>query len=296
MSPENQATESAGSPFKGLLHRVMAFLAVLVVARFTLEVAGAPEAVTRYVSSTAGVFFAAIYLAALAPLRGGMRKFRQLLLPSLLISAWSVGWVILATIVAAVFRLERSHFAEKSDYGNWGNLGHHVLDHVVEIGVFFVLVLVMMTIVHVAWRWPLTVAPVAVLGGLVIMRYWVEAMGAPPPAAAAWSSTIGVLLSAIYIGGFGPRLGFVTAPRLLVPSLVVAFAWRAWIFLAVLLSALIPFYKTHFFDPAGGRVVARLAGFLAGGVIVEGLIVSLIVWGIAVWIARATRPVEKAAT
>ena len=296
MSPENQATESAGSPFKGLLHRVMAFLAVLVVARFTLEVAGAPEAVTRYVSSTAGVFFAAIYLAALAPLRGGMRKFRQLLLPSLLISAWSVGWVILATIVAAVFRLERSHFAEKSDYGNWGNLGHHVLDHVVEIGVFFVLVLVMMTIVHVAWRWPLTVAPVAVLGGLVIMRYWVEAMGAPPPAAAAWSSTIGVLLSAIYIGGFGPRLGFVTAPRLLVPSLVVAFAWRAWIFLAVLLSALIPFYKTHFFDPAGGRVVARLAGFLAGGVIVEGLIVSLIVWGIAVWIARATRPVAKAAT
>jgi hypothetical protein len=296
MSPETQAAQSAGTPFKGLLHRVLAFLAVLVVARFTLELAGVPESVTRYVSSAAGVFFAAIYLAAVAPLRGGMSKFRQLLLPSLLISAWTVGWVILATIIAAVFRLERSHFAEKSDYGDWGHLGHHLLDHVLEIGVFFVLVLIMMTIVHVAWRWPVTVAPVAILGGLVIMRYWVEAIGAPPTAATAWSSTIGVLLSAVYIGGFGPRQGFATAPRLLVPSLVVAFAWRAWIFLAVLLSALIPFYKTHFFDPTGGRVVARLARYLAGGVIVEGLIVSLIVWGIAVWIARATRPTANAAT
>lgn len=296
MSPETQATQSAGSPFKGLLHRVMAFLAVLVVARFILEVAGVPEAVTRYVSSTAGVFFAAIYLAAMAPLRGGMRKFGQLLLPSLLIAAWSVGWVILATIVAAVFRLERSHFAEKSDYGNWGNLARHLLGHVIEIGVFFVLVLVIMTIVHVAWRWPVTVAPVAVLGALVIMRYWVEAMGAPPTAAAAWSSTIGVLLSAVYLGGLGPRQGFATAPQLLLPSCVVVLAWRAWILLAVLLSALVPSYKTHFFDPTGGRVVARLAQFVVAGVIVEGLIVSLIVWGIAVWIARATRPTENAAT
>jgi hypothetical protein len=293
MSPETQVAQSAGSRYKGLLHRVMAFLAVLVVARFVLEIAGVPEAATRYVSSTAGLFLAAIYLAAMAPMRGGMRKFRQLLLPSLLISAWTAGWVILATIVTAVFRIERSHFAEKSDYGNWGHLGHHLLGHVLEIGVFFVLVLIMMTIVHVAWRWPVTVAPVAVLGVLVIMRYWVEAMGGAPTAAAAWSSTIGVLLSAVYIGGFGPRQGFATAPRLLVPSLVVAFAWRAWIFLAVLLSALIPFYKTHFFDPTGGRVVARLARFLAGGVIVEGLIVGLIVWGIAVWIARATRPAEN---
>lgn len=296
MSPETAATQSAGSAFKGLLRRVLAFLAVLVVARFALEVAGVPEAVARYVSSTAGVFFVAIYLAAMAPLRGGMRKFRQLLLPSLLISAWSAGWVILATIVAAVFRIERSHFAEKSDYGDWGHLGHHLLGHVMEIGVFFVIVLVIMTIVHVAWRWPVTVAPVAVLGGLVIMRYWVEAMGAPPTTAAAWSSTIGALLAGFYIGGMGPRQGFATAPQLLVPSFVVAFAWRAWIFLAVLLSALIPFYKTHFFDPTGGRVVARLARFLVGNVIVEGLVVSLIVWGIAVWIARATRPVENPAT
>jgi hypothetical protein len=153
-----------------------------------------------------------------------------------------------------------------------------------------------MTIVHVAWRWPVAVAPVAVLGGLVIMRYWVEAMGAAPTFAAAWSSTIGALLAAIYIGGYGPRQGFATAPRLLVPSLVVGFAWRGWIFLAVLLSALIPFYKTHFFNPAGGRVAARLARFVVGGVIIEGLIASLIIWGVAVWISRATRRTENVGT
>lgn len=296
MSPENPTAPSTSKAFKSLLRRVMAFLAVLVVARFVLEVAGMPESAAQYFSSTAGLFLAAIYLAAIGPMRGGMRKFRQLLLPSLLISAWTAGWVILATIVSAVFRIERSHFAGKSDYGNWGHLGHHVLDHVMEIGVFFVLVLIMMAIIHVAWRWPVAVAPVAVLGALVIMRYWVEAMGAAPTAAAAWSSTVGALLGAFYIGGFGPRQGFGTPARLLVPSLVMAYAWRAWIFLAVLLSALIPFYKTHFFDPTGGRVVARLARFLVGGVIVEGLVVSLIVWGIAVWIARATRRTPDAAT
>lgn len=287
MSPDAALTTHLS--YRSLLYRVMFFLAALVVARFVLEIAGVPEAIARYVSSTAGVFLAAIYLVAVAPLRGGMQRFRQLLLPALLISAWSVGWVIVATIVAGVFRLERSHFADKADYGNWGNLGRHLLDHVIEIGVFFVLVLFIMAIVHVAWRWPVTVAPVAVLGGLVIMRYWVEAMGAPPPAAAAWSSTIGVLLSAVYLGGLGPRLGLTTGRQLLVPSLVVAYAWRVWVFLATLLSALVPFYKTHFFDPTGGRVAVRLAQFVAGGVVVEGLIAGLIVWGIAVWISRATR-------
>jgi len=52
---------------------------------------------------------------------------------------------------------------------------------------------------------------------------------------------------------------------------------------------LIPFYKTHFFNPEEGSVAARLARFVAGGVIVEGLIAGLMVWGIAVWISRATR-------
>jgi hypothetical protein len=268
----------------------MFFLAALVVVRFVLEITGTPEAVTRYVSSTAGVFLAAIYVAAVAPLRGGMQKFRQLFLPALLLSAWSVGWVIVATIVAAVFRMERSHFAVKEDYGNWAQLGRHLADHVIEIGVFFVLLLVIMAIVHALWRWPVTVGPGAIIGALVILRYWVEAMGAPAANAAAWSSTVAVMLSAIFLGVEGQRRGLTTSRQLLVPSFALAFAWRLWIFLATLLSALVPFYKTHFFDPSGGGVAARLARFVAGGVVVEGLIVGLVVWGIAVWFARATRP------
>lgn len=289
MSPESQSGIFAMTPFTKLLQRVLAFLAALVVVRFVLEVTGTPESVTRLLSSTAGVFLAAIYVAAIAPLRGGMQKFRQLLLPALLLSVWTVGWVIVATIVAAVFRLERSHFAAKEDYGNWGQLGRHLLDHVAEIGVFFLVVLVIMAIVHTLWRWPVTVGPGALLGVVVIMRYWVEAMGAPPTNAAAWSSTIGVFVSAIYLGAQGASLGLRTARQLLAPSFAIAFAWRLWILLATLLSALVPFYKTHFFKPEDGEIAAHLARFIAGGVIVEGLIVSLIVWGIAVWISRATR-------
>jgi len=269
----------------------MFFLAALVVVRFVLEVTGTPETVTRYVSSTAGVFLAAIYVAAVAPLRGGMQKFRQLLLPALLLSAWTVGWVIVATIVSAVFRLERSHFAAKEDFGNWGSLGRHLVGHVVEIGLFFVVVLVIMAIIHALWRWPATVGPGAVIGALVIMRYWVEAMGAPAANAAAWSSTVAVMLSGIFLGVQGQRLGLATSRQLLVPAFAIAFAWRLWILLATLLSALVPFYTTHFFDPTAGHVAARLARFVVGGVVIEGLIVGLIVWGIAVWFARATRPV-----
>ncbi len=278
------------SPYTSLLYRVLAFLAVLVVARFVLEVAGAPESATRVISSTAGVFFAAIYLAAVAPLRGGMRKLKQLPLPALLLSAWTVGWIILATLVAGVFRLERSHFATEEDRGNWGQLGGHVLSHVVAIGVLFVLVLIIMAAIHVLWRWPVTVGPGAVLGALVIIRFWVEAMGVSDAAAAAWSSTVAVILSAFFLGAMAPRLGMTTARQLLAPSLAIAYIWRFFIFLAVLLSAMVPFYKTHFFDPSQGNVAFRLLRFLAGGVLVEGLIAALIVWGIAIWISRAAQP------
>jgi len=97
---------SKGNAYKALLQRIMLFLAVLVIARFVLEVTGAPAAVTRYLSSTAGLVLAAIYLAAIAPLKRGMLKFSQLFLPALVLSAWTVGWVILATLVSGVFRLE----------------------------------------------------------------------------------------------------------------------------------------------------------------------------------------------
>ena len=78
--------------------------------------------------------------------------------------------------------------------------------------------------------------------------------------------------------------------RLLVHSLVIAYTWRVWVFLATLLSATLPFYKTHFFDPSQGRVALRLLQFLGGGVLIEGLIAGIMVWLVARWIARATQP------
>jgi hypothetical protein len=283
---------STGNAYKKLLRNVMLFLALLVVARFVLEIGGTPATVTRYLSSMAGLFLAAIYLAAVAPLKRGMLKFSRLFLPALLLPAWTVGWVILATLVSGVFRLERSHFAGPADYGNWGHLGHHVFDHVVEIGVLFVVVLVLMALVHLLWRWPVTVGPGVMLGALVIIRYWLEAMKVPTASAAAWSSTVGILLAAFYLGGVGPRLGLARGGQLFVPALVLGWTWRLWVFIATLMSALIPFYKTHFFDPSRGDVPIRLARAMAG-TIVEGFIAGLIVWGIAAWIASATREVTE---
>lgn len=284
------STSNPRSPFANLLYRVMAFLAVIVIARFILEIAGVPHSVSQFFSSTAAVFLAAIYLAAVAPLRGGMRTLKQLPLPALLISAWTVAWVIVATVVSGVFSLESSHFAMEEDRGDWGQLGLHVAGHLVEIVVLFVLALIIMAAIHVLWRWPVTVGPGAVVGALVVIRYWVEAMGVTGAAAAAWSSTVAVILSAFFLGAMGPRLGLTTARQLLMPSFAIAYVWRLFIFLATVLSALPGFYKTHFFDPSQGNVAFRLLRFFVGGVLLEGLVVALIVWGIAIWISRATRP------
>ena len=285
------SSESSGltrESFAHLLRGAMATLAVLVVARFVLELAGVPQDIARYVSSTVGLPLVAIYVAAVGPLGGGLRRFSQLLLPALILAAWTEAWIILATIIAAVLRLSRSHFAEQEDYGNWGHLGRHLLGHTIEIGVLFVIVLLLMTIVHVLWRWPVTVAPGAMLGVFVIMRFWTEAMGLEPLRTAAWSSTILVLLSAFFLGGIGPRVGLAEARQLFVPSLVLGWVWRGWVFLATLFAAAVPFFKTHFFDPSRGAVLRRLLGSLVGSV-VEGFIAGLLVWGIAVWIACATQ-------
>jgi hypothetical protein len=267
----------------------MATLAVLVVARLVLELAGAPHNFTRYVSSNVGLLLVAIYVAAVGPLRGGLRKFTQLLLPALILAAWTEALIILVTIIAAVLRLSSTHFAEKEDFGNWGHLGKHVLGHAMETGVLFVIVLLLMALVHVLWRWPVTVAPGALLGVFVIMRYWTEAMGLEPLRYAAWSSTLLVFLSAFYLGGVGARMGLTGARQLLVPSLVLGWTWRLWVYLATVFAAVVPFFKTHFFDPSRGNIPQRLAGTLASSV-VEGFIVGLLVWGIAVWIACATKP------
>jgi hypothetical protein len=239
------------------------------------------------------VIFAAIYLAAVAPLRGGLKKWVQLAVPAILLSAWTAAWIIVATLVSAVFRLERSHFAEKADYESWSNLGRHIGAHVIEIAFLFVVVLIAMSLAHVLWRWPITVGPGAMLGLFVIMRYWMEAMGLEQWRAAAWSSTILVLVSGFFLGGLGPRLGLTSARQLLAPALVLGWTWRVWVYIATLMSALVPFYKTHFFNPTGGRIAARLAGFLLRGVVIEGLIAGLVLWGVAAWIAGATRSSDK---
>jgi hypothetical protein len=268
----------------------LATIVVLVVARFALELAGLSHDWARYISSTMGQFFVAIYVAAVGPLRGGLRKSSQLLLPAFLLAVWTQAWVIVATIIAAVFRLQRSHFAEKEDFGNWTHLGRHVLGHTIEAGVFFVVILVLMAIVHLLWRWPVTVAPGATLGVFVLVRYWTEAMKLEPLRTAAWSSTVLILLSAFYLGGVGARMGLTEARKLLIPSLVLGWAWRVWVYLAMVFSALMPHFKTHFFDPSRGDIAGRLLRALATSVVVEGFIVGLLVWGIAVWMACATRP------
>ena len=105
---------------------------------------------------------------------------------------------------------------------------------------------------------------------------------------------MGVIVSAFFLGAMAWRAGYTTSRQLIAPSFAIAFAWRFWILLVTFLSALVPFFKTHFFDPTEGQVALRLLRFFAAGVVIEGLITGLVVWGIAVLISRATRPVAAA--
>lgn len=58
------AESTTGDAYHRLLHRALLFLAVLVVARFVLELAGTPGAVTRYLS-TPLVCFSRLYTSPL---------------------------------------------------------------------------------------------------------------------------------------------------------------------------------------------------------------------------------------
>jgi hypothetical protein len=292
MTDNLSGTEQGRPRYREWLRGALIFLVVVVLVRFGLEAAGVPHSGTRYLSSMAAILLAAIYLGVVAPLRG-VRKFSQLLVPAVAVAGWTQAWVMLVTVITAVFRLERSHFAEPEDLGNWGHLGGHLVGHVVEAAVLSLLVFIIMAVPFVLWRWPVLVGPGAMLGALVVVRFWVEAMDMAT-AGIAFSSTVGILVSAFYLGGMAPRIGLTTRKQILVPALVLGWTWRFWVLLATLLSALVPFYKTHFFDPSGGRVAARLASFFVFGFVVEGLIAGLLVWGIALWIARATRPLAEA--
>ena len=285
------ATEHTQSKlrYRRLLAGPFAFIALLVVARFLLEIFGVSHQLTRYLSSTGAVYLVAIYMGAVAPLRG-VRKSWQIVLPGVLLAAWTQGWVILFTLLSGGLRLERSHFAEPQDWGNWGHLMHHVLEHLAEIVPVAIVVLVLMAAMLVLWHWPVTVGPGALLGALVVIRFWSEAMNMNPLVSSAWSSSVAFLLCGFFLGGVGAMMGLSSPRKLLVPAAVLGWTWRFWIFVAVLMAAAAPHYKTHFYSPPQGHVWIYLLGFLGLEVIVVGLIAGLVEWGIASWIAGALRP------
>ncbi|HET7101635.1 MAG TPA: hypothetical protein VFJ52_10830, partial [Terriglobia bacterium] len=194
-----------------------AFIALLITARFVLELFGVSHQVTLFLSSTGAVYLVAIYLGAVAPLRG-VRRSWQIVLPGVLLAVWTQGWVILFTLISGGLRLQRSHFAVPQDWGNWGHLARHSLEHLVEIAPVAIVVLVLMAATLALWRWPITVGPGAVLGGLVVIRFWSEAMHMAPVVSSAWSSTVAFLLCGLFLGGVGNLAGLSSPRKLLVPA------------------------------------------------------------------------------
>jgi hypothetical protein len=266
-----------------------AFIALLIIVRFVLEMLGLSHQLTGYLSSTGAVYLVALYMGAVAPLRG-VRKSWQIVLPGVLLAAWAQGWVILFTVISGGLKLGRSHFAEQQDWGNWGHLTHHVLDHLAEIVPVAIVALVLMAAMLVFWHWPVTVGPAAVLGGLVVIRFWSEAMNMNPVVSSAWSSSVAFLLCGFFLGGVGPLMGLSSPRRLLVPAMVLGWAWRFWIFVATLMGAASPYYKTHFYTRPQSHPFAHLVVMFGAEVLLVGLIAGLIEWGIASWTAGAMLP------
>jgi hypothetical protein len=265
------------------------FIALLIFARFLLELLGMPHSITRYLSSTGAVYLVAIYMGAVAPLRG-VRKSWQIVLPGVLLAAWAQIWVILFTLVSGAFSLERSHFAEPQDYGDWAHLGHHILEHLAEIVPVAIVALVLMAAMLVLWHWPVTVGPGAILGAMVVIRFWSEAMNLNPTVSSAWSSSVAFLLCGFFLGGVGGLIGLASPRALFVPAMVLGWTWRFWVFIAVLMGAATPYYKTHFYTRPQSHAFLHLASFLGVEVIVVGFVAGLIEWGIACWTACALRP------
>jgi hypothetical protein len=266
-----------------------AFIAALIVARFVLEIFGMSHLLTRYLSSTGAVYLVAIYMGAVGPLRG-VRKSWQIVLPGVLLAAWTQVWVIVFTLISGGLSLQNSHFAEPQDWGNWGHLIRHVLEHLAEIVPVAIVVLVLMAAMLVLWHWPISVGPGAVLGALVVIRFWSEALDMAPVVSSAWSSTVVFLICGVFLGGVGTLLGLSSPRKLLIPAMALGWAWRFWVFVAMLMGAAFPYFKTHFYTRPHGPVWTHLLGAFALDVIVVGFIAGLIEWGIASWVAGALRP------
>ena len=293
MSPIHE-TEQAQPQYRRLLRDPLILLGLVIIVRFVLEAAGAPLDTTRFLSVSVTYALAEIYVGAVAPLCG-VTTLKQLALPAFVLSAWLGGWTALSLVVSGVLQLPGSHFAHTPGPGIllYPNLWFHIVEHIAVIPIGALPTLGVMSIPYFLHRWPVTVAPATVLGGLVTLRFAAEAMNLAPTTAAAWSSSVGLLLSALYLGGIGPRMGVLTPRQLLAPALVLGWVWRLWIFLAALVSAFMG-YETHFFDPSQGRGAFRLVELLGRDVVVVGFAGGLLVWGIALCVSRATRPLAEA--
>lgn len=285
-------SERGRPQYRRLLRGPLILLALVIIVRFVLEAAGVPLDITRFLSASVVSALAIIYLGAVAPLRG-VTRFRQLAFPAFVLSAWLGGWTAVALILSGIFQLPGSHFAHAIPEPLYPNFGFHVFEHIVVIPFASLTTVGVMAIPYFLQRWPVTVAPATVLGGLVTLRFAAEAMNLAPTTGAALSSSVGLLLSGLYLGGMGPRMGVVSRRQLLAPALALGWVWRLWIFLAALFSV-VTRYKTHFFDPSQGRVALRLLEFLGEEVIVVGFAAGLLVWGIALWVSHATRPLAEA--
>jgi len=286
----NETAEHAPPDYRRWLRGPLILIAALIVVRFVLEALMVSKDITRYFSASVVGGMVIIYLGAVAPLRG-IRKAKQLVLPALVFEAWAGVWSALALTIAGVFRLPGSHFADApGPFQNWQHLAQHILfGHLAgSVLLGFPITLGVMSLMFALRRWPIIVAPSAVLGGLVILRFAAEAMDFAPTTAAAWSSTVGALLCALYVGGTARSSGFASARQLVAPSLVLGLMWRFWVFLAGLLSAA-PLYHTHFFDRSQGPLGIHLLRFFALQVI-AGIAAGMIVWGIASWAFYALRP------
>src|SRR5262245_44628505 len=289
MSPMLE-NEQAQPQYRRLLRDPMILLALVIIGRFVLEAAGAPLDTTRFLSVSVVYALAEIYVGAVAPLYG-VTTLKQLAVPAFVLSAWLGGWTALSLVVSGVLQLEGSHFAHETGSGAplYPSFWLHVIEHLAASLIGALPTLGVMSIPYFLHRWPVTVAPAAILGGLVTLRFAAEAMNLASTTAAAWSSTVGILLSALYLGGIGPRMGVLSPRQFLAPALALGWVWRLWVFLATLVSAFLG-YETHFFDPSQGRGALRMLEIFGRDVLVVGLASGLVVWVVAVWVSRATRP------
>lgn len=266
-----------------------AFISLVIIARFGLEMFGVSHQTTRYLSSTGAVFLVAIYLGAVTPLRGVQRSW-QIVMPGVLLAAWTQGWVILFTLISGRLRLTQSDFADPQDWGNWRHLGHHVLAQIAQAVPISIIILVLMAAMLVLWHWPITVGPGALMGALVVIRFQAETMNLDPLISSALNSIVPFLLCGFFLGGVGALTGLSSPRRLFLPAMVLGWTWRFWIFVVALIGAAIPYNGALSHRPADGHLSLHFLASIGMQTVTVGLVAGLIEWAISSWTASVVLP------